>query len=134
MTCSSQSAASRHYRARLIPAMFLYVILIALSVRLFNHAHPVGIFAYALALAPALPIIGIIVIVGLYLAEEKDEFQRNLLIQALLWGIGSLLALATAWGFLELFTSVPHFQIYLAFPLFWLLVAVASPILRARYK
>ena len=41
-------------------------------------------------LLPAIPIIGIIAVVGLYLAEEKDEFQRNLLIQSMLWGLGQV--------------------------------------------
>ena len=133
-SCVPQNAAARRYQLRLIPAMVLYVICIISAAWVFRSVRPVGIFAYALALAPALPIIGVIVIVGLYLAEETDEFQRNLLIQSILWGIGGVLVLATMWGFLELFTGVPHFQVYLTFPLFWFFVGIAGYLLRLRYR
>lgn len=134
MSCFPVNPAISRYHLRLVSTMVVYVVFLISSTLIFKHMHPVGIIAYALALLPALPIIGVIIIVGIYLAEEKDEFLRNLLIQSMLWGIGVVLTLATAWGFLELFTTVPHLQIYLAFPLFWFVVGMANPILRRRYR
>ena len=134
MYCLPKNIAVRRYQRRLIPAMVLYAAFLVLAIMAFQHMHPVGIVAYTLALLPAIPIIAAIIIIGLYLVEEKDEFQRNLLIHSMLWGIGGVLTLATAWGFLELFTTVPHFQIYLSFPLFWFFVGIAGMALRLRYR
>jgi hypothetical protein len=64
----------------------------------FRHVHPHVVVAYVVAVLPALPIIGALMYTGVYLAEEKDEFQRNLLVHALLGGTGGILAVATAWG------------------------------------
>jgi hypothetical protein len=52
----------------------------------FKLGHPHGVLAYAVAVLPALPIAGALVGTGMYLGEEKDEFQRNSLVQALLGG------------------------------------------------
>jgi hypothetical protein len=87
-----------------------------------------------LAVLPALPLIASIVVWGLYLLEEQDEFQRNVLIQSMLWGIALTLGVLTAWGFLELFVPVPHFQLYLAYPLFAFFVGVSTPLLKRRYR
>ena len=45
---------------------------------------------------------------GRFLAAEKDEFQRNVLIQCLLGGIGGTLTTTTIWGYLEDFAHAPH--------------------------
>jgi len=74
------------------------------------------------------------VVVGLYLAEEKDEFQRTVLIQSMLWGMGATLAVTSVWGFLENFVQVAHFDLYLVFPLFCFFVGVFTPLVKARYR
>jgi hypothetical protein len=83
---------------------------------------------------PAIPIIGIIVVVGLYVAEEKDEFQRNLAIQSMLWGLGAIMALTSVWGFLQIFTHIHPFQPFMTFPLFWCFVGIAAAALRWKYR
>ena len=62
-----------------------YLVLLPFVTWYFHRYHPHGLFAYILAVLPSIPGIGIMVALGLYLAEEIDEFQRNLMIQALLW-------------------------------------------------
>ncbi len=101
----------------------------------FPRYHPTGALAYLLAILPALPIIGRIVVVGLYLAEEKDEFQRTLFIQVMIWGIGATLSLTTAWGFLEISSNWSRTLIFiLIFPLFCVLTGIASGMLKSRYR
>ena len=134
MTCAPHNAASRRYTYRFLPAMISYAIFFLISTWIFKHHHPAGALAYGLALLPALPLIATMVAAGLYLIEEQDEFQRNMLIQSMLWGIGATLAVTTTWGFLEQFTGVPHFDAYLAYPLFWLCVGIATPLLKLRYR
>ncbi len=128
------SPALRHYRQRFLPAMAAYACLLVAAVWIFTHRHPTGVLAYLLALLPAVPLAATIVIVGLYLKEEHDEFQRTVLIESMLWAIGATLSLTTIWGFLENFANAPHFQPYLVYPLFWFFVGVATPLLKLRYR
>jgi hypothetical protein len=134
MLCIPEGAASRRYLYRFAPTMGLYLIFLYISVRSFRHLHPTGAFAYGLAVLPALPLIATLVIVGIYIVEEQDEFQRNLFVQSVLWGIGLSMAVMTVWGFLELLAGIPHFQTYLAYPLFWMFVGIATPLLKLRYR
>jgi len=134
VTYPQKNAAGRRYLQRFIPTMVAYVVFL-FFVEWYVHAfHPAGALLYALAILPAVPIVGVIVVFGLYLAEEKDEFQRNLIVQSMLWAIGGILALTSVWGFLQMFTRIPHFQPFLAFPLFWLFFGVSSAILRWKYR
>jgi xanthosine utilization system XapX-like protein len=134
LSCMPTNAASKRYLHRFIPTMAAYVILLCAVVWAFKHYHLTGIIAYLLAVLPALPIIAMIGVIGLYLAEEKDEFQRELLTQSLIWAMGATLCVTTAWGFIENFTAAPHLPLYLVFPLFWFFVGTVSPIIRLRYR
>lgn len=134
MSCMPKDAATRKYNQRFVPTMALYAVFLCISIWIFRHHYPVGPLAYALAVLPALPILGSIVITGLYLVEQQDEFQRNLIIQSMLWGIGLTMAVLTVWGFLELLIDIPHFQAYLAYPMFWFFVGITTPIVSRRYR
>ena len=134
MNCLSRSAATRRYLIRFAIAMSAYILLIAADAWCFRIYHPKGLLAYGLAILPAVAIIGQIVIVGLYLAEEKDEFQRNLFIQVLLWGLGGVLAFTSVWGMLESFTHIRHFEPTWTFTVFWLFVGVSTPFLQRKYR
>ena len=134
MLCATSSPTQRRYTYRLFAVMAVYVAFTFLAVWAFKHIHPTGVLAYLLAVLPSLPIIASIVVAGLYLAEEKDEFQRTVLSQAMIWSIGTTLAFTTVWGFLENFVHVPHFDLYLVFPFFCFCVGIATPALKARYR
>ena len=128
------STAMRRYMLRFIPAMLAYVVVLTGSILTFEHLRPTGPLLWVVAVAPALPIIAVIAIMGLYLMEEADEFQRGMSVQALLWGMGVTLAGATVWGFLENFGLVGHMPTYLAFPVFCGAFSLAQPLVRWRYK
>lgn len=68
---------------------------------------PTGYLLYAVAAAPALPILGVIWAMLRYLSEEEDEYQRFHRVQAFIWASGLALAVMTVWGFLENFAKVP---------------------------
>ena len=76
----------------------------------------------------------VLVEMGRFLAVEKDEFQRNLLMQCLLGGIGGTLATTTIWGYLEDFAHAPHLDLVCVYPIFWLFVVVSYPLVRLRYR
>jgi hypothetical protein len=134
MNCLPQNKAQRRYMARFFPTMALYVACLFFITWLFKHHPPTGPTAYILAALPSLPIIGVLAIIGLYIAEETDEFERSIVIQSQLWGIAGTLAITSFWGFLEMFVPVPHLPAYLTAVIYWTCVGIATPIIRLRYR
>jgi hypothetical protein len=100
----------------------------------FRLWHPHGGVSYLAAVLPAVPIIGALVYTGVYLGEEKDEFQRNVLVQSLLGGTGGILSVITAWGYMEDFAHAPHLDLIWMYPLFWVFAGVSYGLVKARYR
>jgi hypothetical protein len=134
MICSIKSPVERRYVIRMWIAAALCVLFSAVAALVFRHGHPHGALSYLVAVLPALPIIGALIYTGVYLAEEKDEFQRNLLVQSLLGGTGGILAVITAWGYMEDFAHAPHMDLVWVYPLFWLFAGISYGLVRARYR
>ena len=65
-----------------------------------------GPLAYALAVLPALPIIGVFWAVMRLLVEEPDEFLRLLMVRQTLIATGFCLTVMTIWEFLQNFELV----------------------------
>ena len=102
-----RSPAMRRYVIRLAVLMTAYVALLFGSIHLFQQSHPTGVLAYALAIAPALPIVGVFWAVMRLLIEEEDEFVRMLLVRQSLIATGFCLTIVTIWEFLQNFELVP---------------------------
>jgi hypothetical protein len=134
MLCYPSTKAGRRYVNRLAPTMAVYLLFLFIAQWTFHHHHPTGFVVYLLAVLPALPLIGSLVVVGLYIAEESDEFERAILIQSMLWGFGGTFAVSTVWGFLEEFTNAPHLSIFYVYVFFWILMAISQPFIRRRYQ
>lgn len=128
-----RSLPVQRYLARFLPAMFAYVVVLFGSLWIIRNLQPQGAWLWVLGVAPALPIIAAIAVMGLYLTEETDEFQRAILVQSMLWGIGVTMAVCTAWGFLENVGLIPHLPLYLVFPMFCAGMGIAQPFVRRRY-
>lgn len=134
MICSIKSPAERRYVVRMWVAAGLCVLFSTVAALAFRLGHPHGVMAYLVGVLPALPIMGALVYTGVYLGEEKDEFQRNLLVQALLGGTGGILAAVTAWGYLEDFAHAPHLDLIWVYPAFWLFAGISYGVVWARYR
>lgn len=134
MFCSIKSPTERLYVIRMWIMAALCVLFSLMAALVFHHIHPHGVIAYMVAVLPALPIMGALFYTGVYLAEEKDEFQRNLLVQSLLGGTGGILAATTAWGYMEDFAHAPHLDLVYIYPLFWLFAGISYGFARARYR
>ena len=65
-----------------------------------------GPAAYALAIVPALPVIGVFWAVMRLLIDEPDEFLRLLLVRQTLIATGFCLTIMTIWEFLQNFDLV----------------------------
>lgn len=96
-----KSPATRRYLIRLAVLMSLYVVLIFAAGWTFRHTGIAGVPAYALAIAPALPIIGVFWAVMRLLVEEPDEFIRMLQVRQCLFATGFCLTVMTIWEFLQ---------------------------------
>jgi hypothetical protein len=128
------SAAARRYQRRFMIAMGAYVFTLLVAIGVFVGAHPPPWLAWPLALAPAAPIVGAIVVMGLYLREETDELERVIASESALWATGALLAIATVWGFLEEFGLVIHVVAWAVFPIWAVCLGIANAVVRHRYR
>jgi len=134
MQCLPATKAGRRYIYRLAPTMALYLLFTYISQWSFHHLHPTGVVVYLLAVLPALPLVGSLAIVGLYIAEETDEFERSILVQSMLWGLGVALSISTIWGSLEDFANAPHLSTFNIFLFFWIVMGISQPFIRRRYQ
>jgi hypothetical protein len=128
------SPAAKRYAWRLLAALMLYCVVLLVVLTITNRAHPAGALAYALAVAPALPLLAVFTIMALHLRAAPDEFQRLVFVESALWATGLTLAVATVWGFLEAFHLVPHVESWVAFPLWVALNTPPGMIIRWRYR
>ena len=106
------SPAMKRYNWRAIWLSLIYAVLLIGVVYGFKRHLIFGPAAYAAAVLPALPIIGIFASIGRYLVEEQDEYVRMLMVRQSLWASGFALSVATIWGFLENFNLVEHVDAY----------------------
>jgi hypothetical protein len=134
MLCSIKSPAHYRYVVRMWVAAAFCILFAFASAFAFRFGHVHGVLAYAMAVLPSIPIVAALIWTGMYLDEEKDEFQRNLLIQCLLAGMGATLALTTIWGYLENFGQAPHMPLTFVYAIFWVATAVSNPVIRLRYR
>lgn len=102
-----RSPAIRKYTVRLVFLMTVYLVTLFTAVSLFNAEMVSGPAAYALAVLPALPIIGVFWTVMRLLVEEPDEYIRSLLVRQVLIATGFCLTVMTIWEFLQNFELVP---------------------------
>lgn len=135
MTERIKNPARDHMEDRMLfIGMPLLVANIAMASWGFGYGHLTGALAYLPAILFALLGVAFIVIFGLYLKEEQDEFQRAIWVQSLLWGIGATLTIITFWGSLVEFELVKGLKLMFVFPLFMLITCVARLVLRMRYR
>jgi hypothetical protein len=102
-----RSEAIRRYIRRLAVLMAIYLVTLFVAVKLFRAGAVSGLPAYARAILPALPIIGVFWTVMRLLVEEKDEFIRLIHVRQCLFATGFCLTIMTVWEFLQNFDLVP---------------------------
>ena len=110
----TNSKAQRRYNHRVLALSVIYAVFLIAAVYGFQHKLLSGPIAWAAAILPALPIIGILGAIGRYLTEETDEYLRVMMTRQALIASAFALSIATAWGFLENFGLVPHIYAYYA--------------------
>ncbi len=134
MPCIPKSKVERHYLYRLAFTQLLYIAFLFIAQWTFHHVHPTGPVIYLLAVLPALPVVASFGVVGLYIAEQSDEFERSITLQSVLWGLGGALSINTIWGFLEDYAGAPHLSPVYTYLFFWILMGISQPFIRMRYR
>jgi hypothetical protein len=134
MVCSPKSVALKAYNRGVIKTMSVYVLTVFCVAWFVSRHHPTGLLAYVLAILPAIPIVGMLAVMGIYLRDEKDEFLRWITIQALLWATGVVLAWTTAVGFLESFAKVNAPPLFWVFVVYWLVFGAVQYWLQRQYR
>ncbi|HEY5712092.1 MAG TPA: hypothetical protein VIT38_09365 [Allosphingosinicella sp.] len=112
---SCTTPAQRNYFRRFVPLMIAYVVILLGAVWLKRDFHPGPAVTIFLALLSALPLLGVIWTFARVLVEEKDEYQRSLLVRQIVVATGFMLSVTSVWGFLEDFGQAPHLPLYWAF-------------------
>jgi hypothetical protein len=98
--------------------MSIYVVLVFVAALYVKHFSPHGWLLYFWALLPAIPVISLIGVMGLYLQEEKDEYLRMLTTRSLLVGTAVLIGTLVVSDFLRSFAKggpLPPFMAYVMF-------------------
>jgi hypothetical protein len=131
--CGALSPATLRYNRRGLTWAFGYVVLLFAAVA-GQKAGAQGPLLWLLALLPVLPILYLLWSMARYLVEEQDEYLRMKVVNAALSATGLLLAVATAWGFLETFGLVPHVPGWAAVPVWAVGLGAASFVGRWRDK
>jgi len=127
-------APHRRYMMRFIPAMLVYTLFLTPAISYFQSAKPTGVLAWAIAMAPVIPLLFAIRAILLYYKEEDDEFVRSMATQAHLLATGFMMAIATAYGFLDMFGLVPHVQMWAVFPAWALCLFPAQAITYRKFR
>lgn len=122
----SFSPAMARYNRRMLGASLVYVAGLFLAIWVHDRFEPQGLPAFIVALAPSAGILLMVAAMARLLVEETDEYLRSRYIRSALFGLGTLLTLATVWGFFEQFGLVPHAPGWLAAPVYALGLGIAS--------
>jgi len=126
MFCEWKSRAAKRYQLTVLIEMLAYTLIIFGVQGFVGHHHPAGAELYALAALPTFPIIGVLFAVGVYLRDEHDEYQRDVMVKCVLWGTAGILALTSFLGFMHSFGWTGEVSPFIEFITFWLLVATAK--------
>ncbi len=131
MCLTKPNAAKRRYLQGGAMVMVGYVLTV-FGTTSFVRRHPDvhGMERAALALLPSLPIFVFMFVIARYLREEPDEYQRDLLVRCMLWGIAVLLCFTCFISFLRTFGWGGTLPPFIEFGAFWFTVGLAKGVYR----
>lgn len=124
--------AAKRYVRRFSVVTTLYIALVAGNAALDRLIHPAPLTAGLMAVLTALPIAGMLMVLGLYLREETDEFVRDRIVTSMLIATGVLLSVASVIGMLQFAGLVGTVKVFMAFPLWCAVWGVAQMLLNWR--
>jgi hypothetical protein len=125
--CSNaNNPAKRRYLRRSAGVMMSYMGLVSVSHTSVHRWHPQGWHLYLAAALPTIPILCLAYVVGRYLREEKDEYQRDIVIRGMLWGTAAALSVTVFSGFLQAYGWTGQLPAFSEFILFWVTALIVK--------
>ena len=112
------STAMGSYNRRMLVAAGIYVVGLFGAIWAHDTLGADGMLAFLFAFLPSVGVLMMVWAMGRLIADETDEYLRHRYVRSSLFGLGTLLTLATVWGFFEQFDLVPHAPTWLAVPIF----------------
>jgi hypothetical protein len=134
MFCKSSSAAQKSYRRDVGKFLVAYVVVLLCSTWMVKHGAARHFFLYFWSVLPSIPILGMLVRVGRYLREEKDEYVRWMTMQAILVGTAALVGTMLVSDFLRAFANTGALPPFVDFFVFCGGMAVAQMVQRLRNR
>ncbi|NQX94744.1 MAG: hypothetical protein HRT64_07495 [Erythrobacter sp.] len=113
------SIATKRYIKRMAIFMTIYIVAVFSVGWAFRNIEPTGPLAWALAIIPALPIIGVFWAVFRLLVEETDEYLRYLVVRQCLFATGFCLTIVTVWQWLQNYDVLPAGNAGFGVAFFW---------------
>jgi hypothetical protein len=120
------SPAIRRYTRGVALTMFGYLLAVLGTSFYVKAHHPAGIMLYALSAMPALCILAMLGVVVIYLRDEKDEYQRMLVVRSLLTASFAILAIGAFTDFLRSYGNLPGLPPFAEWVAFWMVFGLAQ--------
>jgi len=131
---SGATAAGKRYGRRVTVTMSIYVVMVVGAALYVKHFAPHGWLLYFWALLPAIPVIALVGVMGLYLQEEKDEYLRMLTTRSLLVGTAVLIGTLVVNDFLRSFAKGGPLPPFMAYVMFFIAFGVAQAVQTGRNR
>ncbi|HEX4154727.1 MAG TPA: hypothetical protein VHY48_03855 [Acidobacteriaceae bacterium] len=125
MFCKGSSTAYQRYQRDVLRFIAVYVVVLFSASRAMRHARAEHFYVYFWSVLPALPIIGVILRMARYLRDEKDEYQRLVVMRSILVGTAALLAALVVNDFLRAFAGAQALPAFSTFVLFCVAMGIA---------
>ena len=132
--CEIKTPASKRYQRRVFVTMSVYLVVLFASILVVRHTHPHGWLLYTIAVLPALPLLGFMGSMGVYLQEEKDEYIRLMTMRSLVAGTAVLLMVLVVSDFLRTISGAGALAPFTSWVTFFLAFGVAQGIQQMRNR
>ncbi len=123
--CRTKSVAEKNYLRRMMQTMAGYLLVVMCTTLLVRHGGVTGWSLYVFAILPAIPVLRLLHVVALYLHEERDEYQRLLVVRAILCGTTVVLMVVAFTDFLRSYTPYGTLPPFTLFVVFWMVFGLA---------
>lgn len=105
--CNKSLSAFQRRSVQLIGSMLGFCVAISVGPHVFLVRHHFSAATYfGIAVLATIPIIGTLIVIARYLAGEKDEYLRSLVVRSILWGFGVVMIIDTLLAYLVEYHSI----------------------------
>jgi hypothetical protein len=113
--------AQRAHTRRILWLMLVYLIILPPLVWLHAHRNIGPGILLVMAIAAALPLLGVFASWGRYLSDERDEYHQAVILRQIAIATNATMGTAVVWGFLQAFGVMPLVEAYWI-PFVWVVI------------